>query len=62
MSNSFPPDGCSLTGSCVHGILQARILEWIAVSCPGILPEPGIEPASPALENEFFTTAPPRKP
>ena len=23
---------CSLTGSCVHGILQARILEWVAIS------------------------------
>ena len=22
---------CSLPGSCVHGILQARILEWVAV-------------------------------
>ena len=25
------PMGCSLPGSCVHGILQARILEWAAV-------------------------------
>ena len=23
---------CSLTGSSVHGIFQARILEWVAVS------------------------------
>ena len=23
---------CSLSGSCVHGILQARILEWVAIS------------------------------
>ena len=23
---------CSLPGSCVHGILQAKILEWIAMS------------------------------
>ena len=23
---------CSLPGSCVHGILQARILEWVAIS------------------------------
>ena len=22
---------CSLLGSCVHGILQARILEWVAI-------------------------------
>ena len=26
------PMGCSLPGSSVHGILQARILEWIAIS------------------------------
>ena len=23
---------CSLLGSSVHGILQARILEWVAIS------------------------------
>ena len=26
------PLGCSLIGSPVHGILQARILEWVAIS------------------------------
>ena len=26
------PVNCSLLGSCVHGILQARILEWVAIS------------------------------
>ena len=26
------PVGCSLPGSSVHGILQARILEWVAIS------------------------------
>ena len=25
------PIDCSLPGSCVHRILQARILEWVAV-------------------------------
>ena len=25
------PRGCSLPGSSVHGILQARILEWVAM-------------------------------
>ena len=30
------PVGCSLPGSSVHGILQAKILEWIAMpSCRG---------------------------
>ena len=28
----FAPMDCSLLGSSVHGILQARILEWVAIS------------------------------
>ena len=49
---------CSLPGSSVHGILQARILEWIATS--GDLSDPGIEPVSlisSALTGRFFTTS-----
>ena len=26
------PMDCSLSGSSVHGIFQARVLEWIAIS------------------------------
>ena len=26
------PVNCSLPGACVHGILQARTLEWVAIS------------------------------
>jgi len=53
--------GCSPPGSSVCGILQTRILEWVAVleDPPGDLPNPGIEPASlmfPALAGRFFTT------
>ena len=32
------------------GFFQARILEWVAISCPRDLPNPGIECASPALQ------------
>ena len=32
MSDSLDPMDCSLPGSSVHGILQARILEWAAIS------------------------------
>ena len=32
MSDSCDPIDCSLPGSCVHGILQARIPEWVAIS------------------------------
>jgi len=28
----YNPMDCSLPGSSVHGILQARILEWVAIS------------------------------
>ena len=37
-------------GSAVHGILQARILEWVARPPPGDLPDPGIEPESPTWQ------------
>ena len=30
--SSWDPMGCSLPGSSVHGISQARILEWVAIS------------------------------
>ena len=32
VSDSLWPHGCSLSGSSVHGIFQARVLEWIAIS------------------------------
>ena len=45
----------------VHGILQARILEWVAFS-PGDLPNPGIEPRSPALQANSLLAEPQGKP
>ena len=53
---------CSLTGSSVHGILQTRILEWVAISSPGDLPNLGIELESPALTGGFFTSEAPERP
>ena len=32
VSNSLHPMDCSSPGSFVHGIFQARILEWVAIS------------------------------
>ena len=32
MSDSCDPMDCSSPGSSVHGILQARIVEWVAIS------------------------------
>ena len=54
----------SLLGSSVHGIFQARTLEWVGISFSGSIPDSGIEPASlasPALAGRFFTTVPPGK-
>ena len=45
---------CSLSGSSVHGILQARILEWVSISFSRDLHDPRIEPTSPVLAAEFF--------
>ena len=53
---------CSPPGSSVHGILQARILEWVAISYPGDLSDPGIEPGSPALQADSLPSEPPGKP
>ena len=51
MCDSFvTPMDCSLPGSSVHGTLQARVLKWVAIPFPGNLPNPGIEPRSPALQ------------
>ena len=36
-------------GSSLHGILQARILEWVAMSSSRDLPDPGLEPISLCL-------------
>ena len=44
---------CSLPGSSDHGILQARILEWVVIPFPKDLPDPGIEPRSSALQALF---------
>ena len=53
---------CSPPGSSVRGISQARVLEWVAISFSGDLPDPGIKPVSPALAGGFFTAEPPGKP
>ena len=55
------PLDCSPPGFSVHGILQARILEGVAISSSGDLPDPGMEPGSPVLAGGFFTTEPPGK-
>ena len=55
------PMDSSLPGSSVHGIFQARILEWVAFPSPGDLPDPGIEPKSPSLQADALPPEPPGK-
>ena len=56
------PMDCSPSCSSVHGILQARILEWVASPSPGDLPEPGIKPRSLALQADSLPSEAPGKP
>ena len=53
---------CSLPGSSVDGILQARILEWVPFPFPGDLPDPGIKPWSPALQADSLPSESSEKP
>ena len=54
------PMDYSPLGSSVRGILQASVLEWVAMPSPGDLPNPGNEPVSimsPAFADGFFPTS-----
>ena len=53
------PVDCSPPGSSVHGVLQVTGENTrVGVPCPSPWdrPDPGIEPVSPALAGEFFST------
>ena len=59
----YIPMDCNLPSFSVHGILQARILEWVAIPCsPGDLPDLGMEPGPPSLQADSLLPEPPRKP
>ena len=50
---------CSLPGSSVRLILWARTLEWVAIPFSRDLPNPWIEPGSPALQAYSLPSEPP---
>ena len=51
---------CSPPVSSVHGIFQARMLEWVAIPLlQENLPAPGIEPGSPTLKAGSLISEPP---
>ena len=55
---------CSTLGNpmdyTVPVILQARILDWVAMPFSRDLPNPGIEPSSPALQKDPLSSKLPR--
>ena len=62
VSDSLQPMDCSPPGSSVHAILQARILECVAISFSRDLPNPGMEHWSPTLQAGSLLSEPPAKP
>ena len=66
VAQSYPtlcdPIDCTHQAPLSIGILQARILEWVARPFLSGLPNPGIEPRSPALQADSLPAEPPGKP
>ena len=56
------PMDCSLPGSSVHGILQVRILEAVAMSSSRGSSQPRDQTCGSCIAGRFFTTEPPGKP
>ena len=55
------PMDCNLLGSSVHGILQARTLEWVVIPFSRELPNPGNKPGSLALQADSLPSEAPGK-
>ena len=53
---------CDPMDYTVHGIVQARILEWVPFPSPRDLPNSGIKPRSPALQRDSLPVEPQGKP
>ena len=52
----YDPMDSSPSESSVHGMLQARILEWVAISFSSVSSRPRDPTALPMLAGGFFTT------
>ena len=65
VAKSYPtlcdPMDCNLPGSSVHWILQARILEWVAISSSRGSSQPKDQTLVSCIAGRFFTTEPPGK-
>ena len=53
---------CSPPVSSVHGILQAKVLEWVAISCSKGSSQPRDKTHVSCIADRFFTAVPPGKP
>ena len=66
VAQSYPtlsdPMDCTLPGSSVHGILQQEHWSGLPFPSPRDLPDPGMEPRSPALQANSLLSEPPGKP
>ena len=56
------PMDCSLPGSSVHGILQARTVEWVAIPFFRGSPGPRDKTHVSCIAGGLFTTEPPGRP
>ena len=56
------PMDCSLPGSSVHGILQARILEWVAISFSRVSSWPSDQSQVSRIASGSLLSEPPGKP
>ena len=63
MYDSLQLHGCSLPSSSVHGILCARLLEWVAFPFSRGSSQPRIEPRVPTLQADAdsLLSEPPEK-
>ena len=57
----YDPMDCSLPGSSVYGILQARTLEWVVIPFSRVSSQPRDQTQVSRIAGRFFTTVPPGK-
>ena len=62
MSDPAAPWTVALQDPLSVEIHQARILDGLPCPSPGVFPNPGIKPRSPALQADFLPSEPPGKP
>ena len=61
-SHSVVSNFCDPIDYTVHGNLQDRILEWVAIPFSRDLPNPGIKPGLPQLKTDSLPSKPQRSP